>query len=140
MKLISHRGNLNGPDLLLDNNPNHIEKVLSMGIECEIDVWFCDEHYYLGHDGPLNKIPDSFLLKNGLWCHAKNLQALESMLNKNIHCFWHENDDFTLTSRGYIWTFPEKSVVKKSIIVDNSIEWKNKNYNCFAICSDYILI
>ena len=59
------------------------------------------------------------------------------MLDKNIHCFWHQEDDFTLTSRGFIWTYPGKELTLKSICVlpestDNEIG------ECFGICSDVI--
>ncbi len=38
MKLISHRGNLNGPSDL-ENHPDQIKKVLKLGLNCEIDLW-----------------------------------------------------------------------------------------------------
>ena len=38
------------------------------------------------------------------------------MLRNNIHCFWHEQDERTLTSRGYIWTYPYKQVTNMSVI------------------------
>lgn len=140
MVLISHRGNLSGIDKSIENQPDHIEKILSLQINCEVDVWRIDGEYYLGHDNPQYKISQKFLLQNNLWCHAKNLDALNCMLDLGVHCFWHENDDFTITSFGYIWTFPEKNVVNKSIIVDNNKNWRLKNYKCFGVCSDYIII
>ena len=27
-------------------------------------------------------------------------------IDKTFNYFWHQNDKFTLTSKGYIWTFP----------------------------------
>jgi len=138
MILISHRGNLNGPSIY-ENNPSHIQKCLSDGVECEIDVWKIQDTFYLGHDSPEHEVDFSFLTQKGLWCHAKNLEVLSAMLKQNINCFWHQNDDFTLTSSGYIWTYPNKSVLANSIIVDNDPNWKEKNYQCYGICSDYIL-
>jgi hypothetical protein len=51
--------------------------------------------------------------------------------------FWHETDKFTLTSSGYIWTYPGNSVVDNSIIVilDDSV---CENKSVYAICSDYV--
>jgi len=138
MKLISHRGNLNGPSIF-ENNPTYIQICLSDGVECEIDVWKIRDTFYLGHDSPEHEVDFSFLAQKGLWCHAKNLGALSDMLKQNINCFWHQNDDFTLTSSGYIWTYPNKMVLDNSIIVDNDPNWKEKNYQCYGICSDYIL-
>lgn len=138
MKIISHRGNINGPSIY-ENVPHHIQKCLSDGIECEIDVWKIQDTFYLGHDNPEYEVDFSFLTQKGLWCHAKNLESLRDMLKHNINCFWHQNDDFTLTSSGYIWTYPNKSVLDNSIIVDNDPNWKEKHYQCYGVCSDYIL-
>lgn len=138
MKVISHRGNLSGPSNL-ENNPNHILNCLSKNIECEIDVWNIDDKFYLGHDSPQYFIDSGFLELEGLWCHCKNLKALNNLIKKNINCFWHQNDDFTLTSKGFIWTFPHKEVGENSVIVDTSLNWKDKNYNCYGICTDYLL-
>jgi hypothetical protein len=135
--IISHRGNINGPSIF-ENVPSHIQKCLDDGIECEIDVWKIQDTFYLGHDNTEHKIDFSFLTQKGLWCHAKNLEALSDMLKQNINCFWHQDDDFTLTSSGYIWTYPNKNVLDKSIIVDNDPHWKEKNYQCYGVCSDYI--
>lgn len=138
MIIISHRGNLEGKNVETENDPYQILKVLSLNIDCEIDVWNIDNNFYLGHDKPIHSIKKKFLETSGLWCHAKNLNALYSMLeNKNIHCFWHEKDSFTITSRGYIWTYPNKPTTKNSIIVSNNK--KNKPNNCFGICTDYAL-
>ena len=86
MKLISHRGNINGPSLY-ENVPSHIQKCLNDGIECEIDVWKIENTFYLGHDLPEHKIDFSFLTQKRLWCHAKNLEALSDLLKQNINCF-----------------------------------------------------
>jgi hypothetical protein len=137
MKLISHRGNTNGPSNL-QNHPDQIEKVLSLGFDCEIDLWFNDNKYFLGHDYPQFEVDEEFLELDRLWIHCKNLAALENCpIGSNY--FWHQDDDRTLTSKGYIWTFPNQKVGKKSIIVDNDKNWKSKNYDCFGVCSDYIL-
>ena len=58
-----------------------------------------------------------FLKKDGLWCHAKNIEALNLMLREGIHCFWHQEDDVTLTSKGYKWTYPGKQLTENSICV-----------------------
>jgi hypothetical protein len=57
-----------------------------------------------------------------------------------VHCFWHQKDDFTLTSRGYIWTYPNKEVVKNSIIVCKDLEetLQYSSINIAGICSDFI--
>jgi hypothetical protein len=139
MIVISHRGNIDGKNLDFENNPKHIQNLLDKGIDVEIDVWCYKNNFYLGHDEPLYKINKKFLLQKKLWCHAKNLKSLENLLNFKTVCFWHQEDNYTLTSNGFIWTYPKMNVNKKSIIVDLDISWKNKKYECFGVCSDYIL-
>ena len=59
-------------------------------------------------------------------------------MNANIKCFFHNVDDYTLTSNGYIWTYPGYEVTDKSIIVNLNEGWQNTNYNCYGVCVDYI--
>ena len=137
MIIISHRGNTEGESNSTANSPEAVSSLLDKGIHCEVDVWKVFDKYFLGHDEPKYKVNKKFLKNNKLWCHAKNLAALEGMLYNNIHCFWHETDKFTVTSKGYIWTFPGKEVSDRSVIVHKEKDWKNK-YDCFAVCTDYI--
>ena len=50
MKLISHRGNIDGRRPDLENNPDYILKAIDKGYDCEIDVWLLKNTIYLGHD------------------------------------------------------------------------------------------
>ena len=139
MKIISHRGNLNGRNPSTENSVPAINIALYHGLDVEIDVWYKNNDWYLGHDKPKYLVDESFLENKKLWCHAKNLDALNLMIkNKKIHCFWHQNDDFTLTSKNYIWTYPNKNSTSISIIVlKNSKDKISKK--CFGICTDFAL-
>jgi hypothetical protein len=55
--------------------------------------------------------------------------------------FWHQNDDITLTSNGYLWTYPGKKLTDKSIVVLPEFNFYNKKdlKKCYGICSDFIL-
>ncbi len=56
-----------------------------------------------------------------------------------VHFFWHQDDDVTLTSRGYFWTYPGKSLTTKSIAVLPEIS-EGDNFNkCAGICTDFVL-
>ena len=55
MKIISHRGNLNGPESETENSPKKIEEALKLGYECEIDVWYQSGVFTLCHDFKNNK-------------------------------------------------------------------------------------
>ena len=136
MILISHRGNLNGKKTNLENSPEYINSALKMNYNVEIDVFYFKKNFYLGHDKPTYKIKNNFLKNKNLWIHAKNFEAL-SMLKGNAHnFFWHENDQYTLTNRGYIWTYPNRYVGPQSIAV--SLNKKKIPENVYGICSDYV--
>ena len=140
MKLISHRGNLNGVDAQTENTIDQIKKVCGLGFDCEIDVWY-NNGYFLGHDAPIHPIDEAFLENPQLWCHAKNIAALQRMLlNDKIHSFWHQNDDCSITSKKFIWSFPNSNPDNRTIFLDFSSSWTKKNYACVGICSDYIII
>ena len=138
MILISHRGNLMGKTDY-ENNPDYILNAIEEGFNVEIDVWFKYNSLYLGHDYPQFKIDIYFLENKKLWVHAKNYDALNLMLKNNIHCFWHQNDTFTITSNGYIWQYPSDVVYNNSIFLMPE-NFKNLDYtNVIGLCSDYIM-
>ena len=119
MYFIYHRGNIEGSKTKYENNPDYIELALKLGFNVEIDIFFYKNCLWLGHDFPTYRIQNIDWLKNKkLWCHAKNIKALDFMLNeKDIHCFWHQEDDCALTSKGYIWTYFGKDLFSNSIVV-----------------------
>lgn len=140
MILISHRGNINGINPSLENNPDYIKNTIYLGFNVEIDVWYHNNTFWLGHDNPEYQINLSFLLENSnkLWCHAKNIEAIIEMSKyPKIHYFWHQEDDITLTSKKYIWAYPGKQPIKNSIAVMPELH-KDDLGICKGICSDYI--
>jgi len=142
MKLICHRANFDSIDYENENNPNKINYCLNLGYDVEIDVWKIKEKFYLGHDEPKFPITQDYLINNKFWCHAKNLDALYEMLKiKNINCFWHQEDNFTITSNGYIWTYPNKELTNNSIAVlpERSQYDTNTLKRCYGICSDNVV-
>lgn len=139
MIFIAHRGNIVGPEPELENHPARINFLLQMGVNVEVDVWYVNKNFYYGHDEPTHKVSEIFLTRPKMWLHAKNADALFKLLELGCNVFWHQEDDHTLTSHGYVWTYPEKQVNQKSVIVDLDVNWRSKNHNCMAVCSDYIL-
>ena len=137
MIYISHRGNLNGINSDLENKPSYIVNALKKNFDVEVDVWLAKNKFYLGHDGPQYLIDNKFLEKKRLWFHAKNIDAFSELLKMNINCFWHQNDDVTLTSNGFIWTYPGKKLTKNSICVLPELNQITK-FSCAGICSDFI--
>ena len=143
LNLIAHRGLIKGPSKTLENQPQNLRSTLEQGYDCEIDLWVFDDRLYLGHDGPQFNVTQAFIENPKFWIHAKNLEALRWLTDTELNYFWHENDKFTLTSKGFIWAFPEQDLTNKSIRL--MPEWADpelttvKESVCYGVCSDYIL-
>jgi len=140
MLIISHRGNLSGSNPNDENNPEYIDSAIKLGFDVEIDLWRIGFDLLLGHDKPLYKVEMPFLDRYGIWIHCKNIEAAEFMTRtKSLHYFWHQNNDISITSNGFLWTYPGKQLTKKSIAVlpETVPEWNIKN--AYGICTDYPL-
>jgi hypothetical protein len=137
MKVIAHRGNLRGPDPKNENKPETIKQAIEAGFDCEIDVWYIREGYYLGHDYPETPIPYSFLefYSEHLWIHCKHLDSL-IRLKDSFNCFYHDKDIYTLTSRGYIWG-NINSPCNKDVIQVMPEKCGVLTTDCCGICTDY---
>ena len=145
MKLISHRGNTNGKNPLLENKPDYIIYAINQGYDCEIDVWINNSKLFLGHDAPETEIKLDFLetYKDRLWIHCKNINALDYLIQKDFHCFFHDKDTYTITNKGYIWGNINSPLTNNTICVmpelhDKSSFEQSQLYNCEGICSDFI--
>ena len=134
---ISHRGNINGRIEEAENRPDYVEDTLRLGYDVEVDVWFLDNKFYLGHDEALYAIDKTFLNNPHLWVHCKNIDAVLALQYSKVHYFWHENDTITLTSQGFIWAYPGKQPIKNSIAVMPEL-YNDDLTSCIGICSDYI--
>jgi len=144
MMLISHRGNLNGPQPELENSPRYIQAALDAGYSVEVDLWVIDDIPYLGHDKSQYPVYMEWLKERQtkLWIHCKNRAALEFCLDNKLHCFYHDKDDYTMTNCGYVWAFPGQPKAGPFTIMVLP-EWYNspseiKELDCFGICSDYV--
>lgn len=147
MKIIAHRANLNGPNSRYENQISSINNCLDLGYDVEIDVRLLDSKLYLGHDEPNVIITEKDLrkIKKKVWIHCKNLDAISffKKLNDEFNYFWHQNDSYTLTSKGYIWAFPGEKLSPECISVmpelNNSLnDIKTlKKINISGICTDY---
>lgn len=146
MKLIAHRANLDGPNKELENNPVQVDKCIELGYDVEVDVRVVGTQIYLGHDKPQYKISLSWLnqRKDNLWIHCKDLNSLEILSNSSIdfNYFWHQTDDYTITSKNFIWTYPEKIVPKNLgvIVVQSALDDKEmETIDCYGLCYDYFV-
>jgi hypothetical protein len=140
MILISHRGNTNGKTPELENSVSYITDALRQDYQVEIDVWKINKELLLGHDSPLHYTALLFLDNPKFWLHAKNIEALEFLLKntKYANVFWHQEDNFTLTNKGFIWTYPNKTLTQSSICVLPELGYFGDLSSCQGICSDFI--
>ena len=140
MIYISHRGNIDGRQPDLENNPTYISKALMEGYDVEIDFWLIDGKMMLGHDEPQYGISRRFLINPFMWLHAKNQEAFELIVEHNLRGFWHTTEDFVLTTKGHIWTYPGNPLLKNSIaVLPETVDYSIEDLKiCVAICSDNI--
>ena len=149
MKFIAHRGLTDGPDEKMQNNPDQIVKALDHGFEAEMDLWYTDKKWVLGHDGPEHEIDFDFLKQAKLWIHCKNLDALFTLRGHGarFNFFWHESDLVTLTSHNIVWTYfgkPETvspmsvCVMPEATYTGDEMKEMARSWQWYGICSDYV--
>ena len=145
-RYISHRGNINGKNELLENNLDYIDIALNKGYDVEIDLWIDNDGFYLGHDAPTYPVTLNWLVERclKLWVHCKDLKTIEELKRledenglRSINYFFHESDDTTITSHGVLWVYPGKQPIKYSIAVLPEINNDDVS-KCYGICSDRI--
>ena len=142
MKLISHRGNINGCRPELENTKSYIDLAISKGYDVEIDVWLENGIFYLGHDNAESIVELDWLLdrKAYLWIHCKNFKALSKLLKYDLTIFYHEKESYTIISNKLIWAHNINNVDSKCVIPllskKDIEEWELNNV--YGVCSDYI--
>ena len=152
MRFIAHRGNLDGRhgiDSPRENSPEYIDEAISKGFDVEVDVRLTNGYvppgnFYLGHDYPQYEVSLDWLVerRDKLWIHTKNVDSLSWFLKSSVgwNVFWHQEDDYTITSKGYIWVYPGRRPCHGSIIVmpeKTNYSW-NVIKKCGGICSDNV--
>ena len=77
MKIISHRGNINGPVPEKENRPSYIDSAIQLGYDVEVDLRIIDNDFWLGHDEPQYKVelPWMLLRKDKIWFHCKDINS-----------------------------------------------------------------
>lgn len=136
---------MDGPSAL-ENHPDYIKKALDAGFNVEVDVQSIrNGEALIGHGGPSYTTNLDMICDDRVWCHAKTLSALEDLLHIGAHCFWHQDDDYTITSKGVIWTARDECggnivrVTKKAsdvgeVMTDNGLLFNH----LYGVCCDYV--
>lgn len=160
MKIISHRGNLNGPNQNTENTIDAIEKALQSGFGVEIDIWYFASRFWLGHDSPETSFSFDTLIRwsnmyadQNLYVHCKNIWALEEMTKiqkSNIIPFFHDVDQCVLLRDNIIWVHPKAiysvdevsrnkciAVVSKCKTIKYDLNLDISFETWYGICTDY---
>lgn len=142
MIIISHRGNINGPEPKNENHPNYIDAAIAQGYDVEVDVWSVEGCVWLGHDGPQYNMPIEWLRErvDRLWVHCKNIDAAHH-LGHEFRCFCSDVDPYCFMSQGHIWTNdvsvrPPQNCVVPLLGIEDIKNYQFKDA-AFAICTDY---
>lgn len=142
MRFIAHRGNMAGADKAQENRPDYIQKALAAGFDVEIDVWYNADTatWSLGHDEPQYPVRFDFLLQDRLWIHCKNGAALRKLCtDARVNCFTHDKDEYTLSSKKYVWTYPDQQLQgPNSVAVMFSDPFALLDTDIFGICADNV--
>ena len=73
------------------------------------------------------------------WLHAKNGDAFHILLiDYTANVFWHTTEDWVLTSKQYIWTYPGKQLYPESVCVLPERGWMGDLKKCHAVCTDFV--
>ena len=145
MKIISHRGNLNGPEIESENRVRRIDEVIGRGFDVEIDLWKTEQGLFLGHDSPLFEVSTGWLIANRgrLWAHCKNIESAVFCCSLGLNWFGHDEDPFVSTSHGYIWVHPRNELglkLSNAIILDiEGHRLEDYDLEIYGVCSDWPL-
>ena len=109
---IAHRGLIDGPNHQAENSMTTITEWCRQGRASEIDIWWHDEAFWIGHDEPRERVSPEFLRSEFLWIHAKNpkgfyqLQKLSNEKGWGLRIFYHTDEDYVLTTNGDTIIYP----------------------------------
>lgn len=138
MNYIAHRGNIAGINPERENTISYINEALAQLYWVEVDVQCVNGDMYFGHDYPQERVDIGLIMHPCVICHAKDIEALDYLLEVGAHCFWHQKDTVTLTSQQFIWCYPGTHMKNsRAIWLDlHNNPLPHDISNIFGICAD----
>ena len=139
---IAHRGNYKGRVSERENTVSYLEEAIAAGYDVEVDAWLIGKEWHLGHDFPGEVVPLSFFERPCIWTHAKNLVGYVSLYNNpKVHTFWHNKDDFAITSKGIKWAKTHVLTYDGVMVMPEFNDYhtqliKDRHIDPIGICSD----
>jgi len=137
MLIISNRGNISGPNILLQNTPDYIDSTIKQGYNVKIDLWYQNGKCYLGNSGPKTEIEWHWLIDNAdyLWIKCATTETFSFLLEngKALNFFYNGLDPITLTSKGIAWSNPKNTHTENTIVSDT-----DQIDGVLGVCSDVV--
>jgi hypothetical protein len=144
VRLIAHRGNLNGPIPERENHPDYLVEALNCGVEVEVDVWVTDGKIFFGE----HEVGETFvyLISKDAWFNCKNPEAVEYFKTRNDgenYKYFYETDGGKIvSSTGHEWVEApldlEEEQSSEVIVLDLSEGHDYKYGEVFAVCTDFV--
>lgn len=139
MKIVSHRGNLDGENPKLENHPDQIDLAIRNNFLVEVDLRIVNDRFFLGHDTSDYLIDKQWLLyrKQYLIIHSKDLLTSNHLvrLNKELNWFYHTDEDIVLSSWGWIWCYPGIYLSEGiTVLIGDQVKLPSK---VLGVCTDY---
>lgn len=145
---ICHRGNIKGPVKELENNFGILVQRTLQDYATEVDIWYHENHLWLGHDRPEYKVTLDWLASDKRrLIHAKDGKTFEHLLQEcgkralDLHMFYHTEEDYVLTNKGLVICYPGKPLLEGSLCMmpERANYRKEELERCFSICSDSLV-
>ena len=142
MRLISYRGNKQGPNPELENTMGYVQETINRGLDVMVDLWLIDNKIYMGPEESKEPIDFDWLerFSSRLWLNCRDHELLSRFLDldpigKYLHYFYLGSAETTLTSRNYLLA-TEDFKTKNCIVFLPDIN--NNITDVYGICTNDI--
>ncbi len=149
MKIISHRGNIDGPGS--DCERDRVEMAIDAGFYVELDVRRAFNELMIGHDKLLYKLPVDWIRKplaDRFWFHAKDVATFNELGALGLRVFMHTDEPFAVVFPERLkWIHPVHNPVVydrftvKDVAVDVAgyprLDVTSVTHSPYAICTDW---
>lgn len=147
MLYISNRGNLDGPNMSNENNPEYVKVALEKGYHVIVDTWIGknkDGNFQisLGQIQPMYPVDLTFMQNPKIIARVKDVGTFQMLTDNKISSVILSADP-ALSSAGLLWPPGGARFITRSCVL-NMPEWFTKDFKdlvtipCAGVCSDYI--
>ena len=137
--IISHLGNINGPEPERENTFSYIQAARKAGWHVCMRVIFRYGKFLLPHANGYDVIQPAFLARQHYWSCALSPETVDALCEINAHCFLAAAEHPTLTSAQFVWTPPPHYLTPRAIALFPEAGPENwlSTSEPAGVCSDY---